>query len=50
LLFVNTAKLAARLTSVMNFVCSFVINYDSLPPPPKLGTDTALTVGIDIAL
>ncbi len=50
LLLVNTAKLGARLTKTTAFTVSFLINYDSLPPAPKVTTDTALTVGVEIAL
>ena len=50
LLLINTAKLAARLTSSLNLTVSFIVNYDSLPPPPKLTTDTALTIGVEIAM
>ena len=50
LLLTNNTKLAARLTASLNLTVSFLINYDSLPPPSKLSTDTALTVGVEVAL
>jgi len=50
LLLTNTAKIAARLSSSFSLTVSFLVNYDSLPPPPKLSTDTALTVGVEVAL
>jgi len=50
MLLVNTAKVSARLSSSVNLAVSFVVNDDTLPPPPKQSVDTALTIGVEIAL
>jgi putative salt-induced outer membrane protein YdiY len=50
LLLTATSKLAARLTAATSLGIAFAVSYDSVPPPNKLGTDTALTVSLDIAL
>jgi len=50
LLVLNTAKIAARLTDTFSLAVQFIVNYDSLPPLGKKDTDTALTIGVDIAL
>ncbi len=50
LLLTNTTKLSARLTNSLSFAVSFLLNYDSAPPPQKVSTDTALTIGIEVAL
>jgi hypothetical protein len=43
-------KLASRLTETLSMNVSFQLQYDSEPPPTKLSTDTALTVGVELAL
>jgi hypothetical protein len=50
LLLTATSKLAARLTAATSLGIAFTVSYDSVPPPNKLGTDTGLTVSLDIAL
>jgi hypothetical protein len=50
LLVLNNAKIAARLTDTFSLAIQFIINYDSLPPLGKKDADTALTIGVDIAL
>jgi Protein of unknown function, DUF481 len=54
LLINNTTKLNARLTENLSLATSLLINFDSKPPQPatgspRLGTDVALTVGVEAA-
>ena len=49
LLLTNTAKLASRLTERVGLAVTFLVNDDSAPPPGKVQTDTALTVGLEVA-
>ncbi|MHB8873844.1 MAG: DUF481 domain-containing protein [Myxococcaceae bacterium] len=46
----STSKIAARLTESLALGVSFVVNHDSLPAPGKVPTDTALTVGLELAM
>ena len=46
----STTKIAARLTESLSLGVSFVVNHDSLPAPARCPTDTALTVGLELAL
>ncbi|HEX4622696.1 MAG TPA: DUF481 domain-containing protein [Myxococcaceae bacterium] len=43
-------KLASRLTEALSMNVSFQLQYDSVPPPTKVPTDTALTLGVEVAL
>jgi hypothetical protein len=43
-------KLASRLTETLSMNVSFQLQYDSVPPPTKVAADTALTVGMELAL
>jgi opacity protein-like surface antigen len=49
-LFNSTSKVAARLVDSLSLGVSFVVNHDSLPAQGKVPTDTALTVGLEVAL
>lgn len=49
-LFTDTAKLTSRLTERIGLGVSFLVNDDSVPPPGKVSTDTALTVGLEIGI
>jgi putative salt-induced outer membrane protein YdiY len=46
----STTKLSSRLTEKVALGVGFAVNYDSAPPPMKVNTDTALTVGLEIGL
>ena len=46
----STTKLSSRLTDKVALGVGFAVNYDSAPPPMKVSTDTALTVGLEIGL
>ena len=55
LLLNSLSKLAARLSESVSLGISYGIAYDSVPPDntpahPKLNTDTALTIGLEVAL
>jgi len=50
LLFSSTSKLSAHLTEKMTLGVGFVLQDDTVPAPGKVSTDTALTVGLDIAI
>ena len=49
-LLTSTTKLSSRLTEKVALGVGFAVNYDSAPPKDKVGTDTALTVGLEIGL
>lgn len=49
-LFTSTSKLSARLIDNVSLGVGFQITHDSLPAAGKVSTDTALTVGIEVAL
>lgn len=46
----TSTRLSSRLTESLSLGVAFVINHDSRPAPGKLPTDTALTVGVEMAL
>lgn len=46
----SVSKLSSRLTEKVALGVSFALQYDSAPPPMKVNTDTALTVGLEIGL
>ena len=46
----STTKLSSRLTDKVALGVGFAVSYDSAPPPLKVNTDTALTVGLEIGL
>jgi|GEM_PF-524389 len=46
----SVSKLSSRLTERVALGVSFALQYDSAPPPMKVNTDTALTVGLEIGL
>ncbi len=46
----SVSKLSSRLTEKVALGVSFAVQYDSAPPPLKVNTDTALTVGLEIGL
>ncbi len=50
LLFSSTTKLSSRLTESVTLGVAFTLNSDSLPAPGKVSTDTALIVGLEVAL
>jgi hypothetical protein len=50
LLFTSTTKISSRLTEKVSLGVSFVVNDDTVPAPGKVPTDTALTVGLEVAL
>lgn len=50
LLFSSTSKLASRLTEKVSLGVSFVVNNDTAPPPGKVSTDTALSIGLEVGL
>lgn len=50
LLFTSTSKATARLTGKVSLGLGFVVNDDSEPPKGKVPVDTALTVGVEIAI
>jgi hypothetical protein len=43
-------KLASRLTGSLSMTASFQLQYDSVPPAGKVPTDTALSLGVELAL
>lgn len=45
----NTTQLTAHLVKSLSLAVSFVLNYNSQPPPGKLPTDTALNVSAELA-
>lgn len=49
-LLTSTTRLSSRLTERVALGVGFAVNYDSAPPPTKVSTDTALTVGLEIGL
>lgn len=49
-LMASMSKLSARLTDSLSLTTSFVVTRDSKPAPGKETTDTALTVGLEVAL
>ena len=49
-LFNSISKVSARLVESLSLGVGFVVNHDSLPAQGKLPTDTALTVGIEVAI
>src|SRR4051812_31525324 len=49
-LFVSTSKFSARLTEKLALGVGFMFSNDSVPPPAKVNTDTALTVGLEIGI
>jgi len=50
LLFGSTSKLASRLTEKVSLGVSFVVTDDTAPPPVKVSTDTALSIGLEVGL
>ena len=46
----STTKLSSHLTKTVAFGVGFTVNYDSQPPPTKVTTDTATTVGLEIGI
>jgi hypothetical protein len=50
LLLTSMSKLSSRLTSTVSLGVSFGIAYDSAPATGRKNVDTALTVGLDVAL
>jgi hypothetical protein len=50
LLFGSTSKLASRLTEKLSLGVSFVVTDDTAPPPGKVSTDTALSIGLEVGL
>ena len=46
----STTKLSSRLTEKVGLGVSFAITHDTEPPPKKVKTDTALTVGLEIGI
>lgn len=46
----STSKISSHLTKTVAFGVGFVVSYDSQPPPKKVDTDTALTVGLEIGI
>jgi hypothetical protein len=46
----SMTKVASRLTGSLSLTMTFQVNYDSVPPPGKLPTDTALMAGLELAL
>lgn len=50
MLFTSTSKLSARLIENVSLGVGFQITHDSAPAEGKVPTDTALTVGIEVAL
>jgi Protein of unknown function, DUF481 len=50
LLFTSTSKLTSRLTEKVSFGVTFLIRDDTQPVPPKVPTDTALTVGLEVGI
>lgn len=45
----STTKLTAALTGALSFATSYLVKYDSAPAPGKVNTETALTVGLEVA-
>jgi hypothetical protein len=50
LLFTSTTKVSARLVGKVSLGVSYVVADDTEPPPGKVATDTALTVGLEIGI
>jgi hypothetical protein len=46
----STTKLSSHLTTTVAIGVAFAITHDTEPPPNKVKTDTALTVGLDIGI
>ena len=49
-LLTSTTKVSAHLTKTVAFGVGFTVNHDTQPPAPKVDTDTALTVGLEIGI
>ena len=49
-LLTSTTKLSSHLTRTLSFGVGFAVNHDTQPPPPKVKTDTALTVGLEVGI
>ncbi len=50
LLLTTLSKLSSRLTAAVSLGVSFGVSYDSVPAAGRKNTDTALTVGLEVAL
>jgi len=46
----STSKLSSHITTTVAFGVGFVVTHDTQPPPPKVETDTALTVGLEVGI
>jgi hypothetical protein len=49
-LMISTTKLSSHLTTSVALGVGFVVSHDTQPPPPKVKTDTALTVGLEVGI
>ncbi|MHB8421001.1 MAG: DUF481 domain-containing protein [Myxococcales bacterium] len=45
----DTTQITAHLVGALSLAASFVLAYDSVPPPNKLPTDTALNVSAEVS-
>ncbi|HUB08232.1 MAG TPA: DUF481 domain-containing protein [Myxococcales bacterium] len=45
----NTTQINAHLVGALSLAASFVLAYDSVPPPMKVSTDTALNLGAEVS-
>jgi putative salt-induced outer membrane protein YdiY len=48
-LFTSRSKLLAGLTDSLSIGVAFLVQYDSAPPPGKVGTDTSLSASLEVA-
>jgi putative salt-induced outer membrane protein YdiY len=48
-LFTSRSKLLAGLTDSLSIGAAFLVQFDSAPPPGKVGTDTSLSVSLEVA-
>ncbi len=49
-LLTSVTKLSSRLVGSLSLGVGFAVNHDTQPPPPKVKTDTALTVGLEVGI
>jgi hypothetical protein len=45
----SSSKLTTLLTGALSFAAGYVVKFDSAPAPGKVNTETALTVGLEVA-
>jgi putative salt-induced outer membrane protein YdiY len=46
----STTKLSSHITTTVAFGVGFAVVHDTQPPPAKVKTDTALTVGLEVGI